>query len=186
MESAAESNRWVNTIDSKNPEVIAKAQRIIASNIYCTLSTCSVDGIPWASPVFFAYDDNLNIYWSSAVTSNHSQNIYQNNGRLAVAIFNSSVLEGTGEGLYFYGTASELGSERTPQVMQLLLHRTGKQLIRTPEDYLDDSPRRIYQFQPQSAWVTGNRLAVGSPNRLVDTKIQINVSDLQLAFHNLA
>jgi uncharacterized protein YhbP (UPF0306 family) len=184
MESAAESNKWVNTIDSKSPEVIAKAHRIIASNIYCTLSTCSVDGIPWASPVFFAYDDNLNIYWSSAIASNHSQNIYHNNGRLAVAIFNSSVLEGTGEGLYFYGTASELGAERTPEVMQLLLHRTGKQLIRTPEDYLNESPRRIYQFQPQSAWVTGDRLPVGNPNRLVDTKIQINVADLQLTFDN--
>lgn len=146
MESAAETNKWVSTIDSKNPEVIAKAQRIIVSNIYYTLPTCSVDGVPWASPVFFAYDEKLNIYWSSAITSNHSQNIYHNKGRVAVAIFNSSVSEGTGEGLYFYGTASELGSERTPQVMQLLLHRTGKQLIRTPEDYLDESPGASTNF----------------------------------------
>jgi nitroimidazol reductase NimA-like FMN-containing flavoprotein (pyridoxamine 5'-phosphate oxidase superfamily) len=56
MESANAANRWVNTIDAKNSEIIAQAKSIIAHNIYCTLSTCSHDGYPWVSPVFFAYD----------------------------------------------------------------------------------------------------------------------------------
>ena len=58
--------------------------------------------------------------------------------------------------------------------MKLLEHRANKQLNRTVEDYLDDSPHRIYQFQPQQIWLTGNRLALG--NQLVDTKIQISLS----------
>ncbi len=176
MEEPTAANGWINTIDSKNPIVIEKAHRIIANNLYCTLSTCSIDGFPWVSPVFFAYDESLNIYWSSATASKHSQNIYNNNGRVAIAIFDSSVCEGTGEGLYFYGTASELKPDLTEKVMKLLINRANKQLNRTAADYLNDSPRRIYQFQPQQAWITGSRLPIG--NQLVDTKVEINMQDL--------
>ncbi|MBW4561004.1 MAG: pyridoxamine 5'-phosphate oxidase family protein [Mojavia pulchra JT2-VF2] len=177
METANATNGWVNTIDCQNPEVIAKASRIITNNIYCTLSTCSADGYPWASPVFFAYDDNCNIYWSSAIVSKHSQNLDNNHGRVAIAIYNSSFSEGSVEGLYFCGTASELKPEETERVLKLLINRATKKHNRTAADYLNDSPRRIYQCQPQEAWVTGDRVAVA--NQLVDTKIQINLADLQ-------
>ncbi|MDM9379720.1 pyridoxamine 5'-phosphate oxidase family protein [Chlorogloeopsis sp. ULAP01] len=178
MEPASPTNGWVNTIDSKNPEVIAKASRIITNNIYCTLSTCGIDVSPWVTPLFFAYDDEWNLYWSSAIVSKHSQNIYRN-GRVAIAIFNSSVSEGTPEGLYLYGTASELKREDTQKVMKLLVNRARRQVNRTVADYLDDSPRRIYQFQPQEAWVSGDRLPVDNSNILVDTKIQVNLQELQ-------
>jgi len=52
MEPATALNGWISTIDSKNPEVIAKARHIIESNLYCVLSTCSPEGYPWVSPVF--------------------------------------------------------------------------------------------------------------------------------------
>ena len=176
MEQATADNGWVNTLESQKPLIIEQARRLIADNIYCTLSTCSTDGYPWVSPVFFAYDEHFSIYWASAVASKHSQNIYCNLGRVAIAIFNSSALEGTGSGLYFYGTASELSPTLTSKAMKRLISRANKQLNRVPEDYLDDSPRRIYHFQPQQAWVTGTRLAFG--NQLVDTKIKISLSDL--------
>lgn len=177
MELATALNGWVNSVDSRSSETLEKAHRILSSNIYCTLSTCSADGYPWVSPVFFTYDDDLSIYWASTVVSKHSQNIYSNHGRVAIAIFNSSVAEGTGEGLYFYGTASELDPRETERAMKLLFARAQKQPSRRAEDYLNASPRRIYYFQPQEAWITGTRLPIG--NQLVDTKIQINVSDLK-------
>ena len=59
--------------------------------------------------MFFAYDEGWNIYWCSAVASRHSQNIYNNNGRVAIAVFDLSVAAGTGKGVYFSGTASEIG-----------------------------------------------------------------------------
>jgi uncharacterized protein YhbP (UPF0306 family) len=176
MESANAANRWVNTIDAKNPEIIAQAKSIIAQNIYCTLSTCSNDGYPWVSPVFFAYDEKLHLYWSSAIVAQHSQNLYNNHGKAAIAIFNSSVLEGTGKGVYFYGVASELNSDCPEKVLELLQNRAKKQFKKTINDYQNNSPRRIYQFQPQQVWLTGERLAVD--NQLVDTKIQLNLLNL--------
>ncbi len=177
MEPATAENAWVSTIDSKNPEVLAKARHIIENNLYCVLSTCSPDGYPWVSPVFFAYDEGWNIYWCSALVSRHSQNIYNNNGRAAIAVFDSSVTAGTGKGVYFQGSASEIGADLTEKVFSLLAARSGKQPQTTAIDYLNSSPRRIYRFQPQEAWVSGERLAVGN-NQLVDIKIQIDWQDL--------
>jgi hypothetical protein len=106
--------------------------------------------------------------------------LYDNNGRVAIAIFNSDVPEGTAKGLYFYGVASELNSNCLEKVLKLFQIRAKKQFNRTVEDYQNNSPRRIYQFQPQQVWITGERLAVD--NQLVDTKIQLNLLDLLSSF----
>ncbi len=177
MEVANPDNGWVKTVESSEPQIIQQARRIITGNIYCTLSTCSLDSIPWVSPVFFAFDSNLNIYWSSAIKSQHSQNLYENSGRVAIAIFDSSPPEGTAEGLYFSGYANELENpNQVKEILELLSARARKKIERKEKDYLDDSPRRIYHFQPQSVWVTGERLPVG--NQLVDTKISFSLLDL--------
>ena len=177
MEVASVANGWVSTADSSNPAIIEQVHRIIASNIYCTLSTCSVDCMPWASPVFFAFDDALNFYWSSAIASKHSQNLYSNVGRIAIAIFDSSPLDGIAEGVYFSGTAAEVKSrEEAEAALERLLARARRKHNRTADDYLGDSPRRIYQFQPKEVWVTGERIAVG--NQLVDTKVDVSLADL--------
>ena len=153
--------------------IMVKPLSIIANNIYCTISTCSEDGYPWVSPVFFAYDKQLNLYWCSAVVAKHSQNLYDNQGRAAITIFNSSVAEGTGKGVYFYGVAAELEGDGLEKILKLLRNRAGKKGKRSVDDYQNNSPRRIYQFQPQQVWVTGERLAVG--NQLVDTKIELDL-----------
>ena len=177
MEVASVANGWVNTADSSNPEIIEQVRRIINSNIYCTLSTCSGDCIPWVSPVFFAFDGALNFYWSSAIASKHSQNLYLNAGRVAIAIFDSSPLVGPAEGVYFSGTASEVQSrEDAAAALERLLARARRKHNRTAADYLGDSPRRIYQFQPQEVWVTGERIPFG--NQLVDTKVYVSLADL--------
>lgn len=177
MESPTADNGWINTLDSKDPEILSKARNIIAHNIYCVLSTATPDGLPWVSPVFFAYDDSYTIYWCSAVASRHSQNLYANQGRVAIAIFDSTAPAGTGSGLYFSGTATEeTEPERINKAFKLLAHRAEKNLERTAADYQGSSPRRIYRFVPDSTWVSGERVPAG--NQLVDTKIPIQLVQL--------
>ncbi|HEY9736266.1 MAG TPA: pyridoxamine 5'-phosphate oxidase family protein [Trichocoleus sp.] len=173
---ATEENAWINTLDASKPEVLGRARHLIESNVYCTLSTCSPDGFPWASPVFYAYDSDWNIYWSSAIASRHSQNLLCNQGRAAIAIYSTHAEEGKGQGLYLSGTAKELQPKQTAAVMQMLLKRVGRPLVRAEADYLPPSYRRIYRFRPQEVWVTGERAAFG--NVLVDTKIELSLSDL--------
>ncbi|HEY9848428.1 MAG TPA: pyridoxamine 5'-phosphate oxidase family protein [Leptolyngbyaceae cyanobacterium] len=176
MELANAENGWINTIDSKKPEIIEKARQIIKNTVYCTVATCSKDGFPWASPLLFVYDELWNIYWSSAITARHSQNIDRDRGRVAIALFNTSKEVGVVQGLFFEGTASEADPKQVESLIEMVFRRTGKQVNRTARDYLDDSPRRFYQFQPKEVWITGDRVPIG--NQLVDTKIKLRLADL--------
>ena len=178
MEEATAINAWVNSKDSSNPEVLEKVHRLIKNNLYCVLSTCSREGFPWGSPVFFGYDyeEGYHIYWCSAKQAKHSENLSQNLGRVAIVIFDSSLAEGTAEGLYFSGTASLLAANQIERVLTLMANRAGKPNKRTVQDYLGNSPRQLYHFRPEQAWITGERLLVG--NQLVDTKIKVNLQQL--------
>ncbi|AKG20744.1 pyridoxamine 5'-phosphate oxidase family protein [Calothrix sp. 336/3] len=182
MEVASISNGWVNTVDSQKSEIIQQAQRILTTNIYCSIATSSIDGIPWISPLSFAFNNQINLYWSSAITSQHSQNIYSNSGRVAVTIFDSSNPQGVPEGLYFSGVVQELVAQDVEAVLPLFAARSRRLVERKAIDYLGDSLRRMYKFQPLLAWVTGERLAVG--NQLVDTKVSVSLSDLKLAMQS--
>ena len=177
LEVASAENGWINTIDAHKSEVLDKARQIIESNIYCSLSTCSTDGIPWATPVFFIYDEKWNIYWSSAVNSQHSQNIDHNHGRVAIAIYGATVAAGSAQGLYLTGTAAELDPNLIEWAILTTSARSGKVINRTAADYLNDSCRRFYKFTPSEVWTTGSRLPV--ENQLVDTKIRLNLEELK-------
>lgn len=63
-------------------------QTILRRNAYGTISTTTADGSPWATPVHIVYDDT-SIYWLSAVSTVHSQNI-QRDSRVFITVFNSS------------------------------------------------------------------------------------------------
>ncbi|MGK7889177.1 MAG: pyridoxamine 5'-phosphate oxidase family protein [Leptolyngbyaceae cyanobacterium] len=176
MSVPTEENNWISVFNPCPIEILERAWHILETNRYCTLSTCSSDGIPWASPVFFCHQ-GLNLYWSSAIQSRHSQNLYRNNGRVAIAIYNSEVREGAGQGIYFSGSAAELPEDQVAEKMSLLFQKaSGPPPDRTELDYLGDSPRRMYGFQPQEAWMTGDRLPIGK--QLVDTKVQLSLDDL--------
>ena len=175
MANATVENGWVNTADAESPEVIAKARNILQNTPYCSLSTCTADGIPWASPVFYVFDSKVRLYWSSAISSRHSQNIYTNHGRVAIAIYGTDGGEGKGRGLYFSGIAGEVNPGQVEAVIHLLNERSGHQ-HRAAADYLPPSPRRLYCFEPDDLWVTGER--VPFENVLMDTKVKLNRKSL--------
>ena len=87
-----------------------KAAEIIKKIIYITLATVTKDGQPWNSPLFSMYDKELNFYWSSDWKSVHSGNIRANN-KVFCVIYDSTMKEGTGEGVYFAGKSYELTDE---------------------------------------------------------------------------
>jgi uncharacterized protein YhbP (UPF0306 family) len=176
MEFANAENAWVTTIDVPTPELIAQVQTILHQNRFCTLATTAPDGMPWASPLLFAYDRHLTLYWSSAITAQHSQNLITPQGQAAIVIYDSTATTGNVAGLYFTGVAREVPTTQVDRAMQLLFDRLEHRPQRTATDYLGDSPRRMYQFSPQAAWITGERIAIG--NQLVDTKVKLNLSDV--------
>jgi hypothetical protein len=66
------------------------AREIVDSSSYLTLATASADGLPWASPVWFAPEDYTTFFWMSRPTARHSQNIAQR-ASIGIVIFDSNV-----------------------------------------------------------------------------------------------
>ncbi|HEX3731386.1 MAG TPA: pyridoxamine 5'-phosphate oxidase family protein [Mycobacteriales bacterium] len=142
---------------------------------YAALATSSPSGEPWNSPVYTAYDDELNLYWTSAASSMHSQNV-RSSGRAFLVIYNSTAPEGTGEGLYLRCNARELDRvEEVARGRRILVSRIGK-ADRPPTEFLGESPRRVYRATPLQAWVNDNEV---HGDRQVDVRLPVDLAELR-------
>lgn len=131
------------------------ARKIIAENIYITISTAS-NGDPWISPVYSCYDGNYNFYWVSDKDRKHSQNIKEN-PKVAIAIFDTHVQEGRGRGVYIQAMAFEISDrEEIKKVIAIFYPRKNKPL-REPDEFMGSSRRRMYKAAPEKIWVTDEK-----------------------------
>jgi pyridoxine/pyridoxamine 5'-phosphate oxidase len=80
---------------------------IIAANRYMTLATADADGVPWASPVWFATEDERSFYWVSDPDARHSRNIAQR-PEIALVIFDSTVTPGEARAVYMAARAEQV------------------------------------------------------------------------------
>lgn len=99
---------------------------IIFERSFMTLATADSDGLPWASPVEFACDEDLRFYWVSGIDVRHSQNV-RANPRAAPSIYDSTQTPGasgagTVQGLY--------GTEQSRSFIAL----TGRRCFRASRD----------------------------------------------------
>ena len=83
------------------------ARAILDAGIYVVLATADADGVPWASPVWFAKEDYRELYWVSYPGARHSQNIAVR-PEVALVVFDSTVPPGTGQAVYMTATAEQL------------------------------------------------------------------------------
>jgi pyridoxine/pyridoxamine 5'-phosphate oxidase len=81
------------------------ARTLVAQNAYLTLATSSVDGAPWASPVWFAARELAEFVWASKPGARHSRNLAEN-PRVALAIFDSTAAPGDGRAVYVSADAA--------------------------------------------------------------------------------
>jgi nitroimidazol reductase NimA-like FMN-containing flavoprotein (pyridoxamine 5'-phosphate oxidase superfamily) len=69
---------------------IGAARQIVDASSYLTLATAGADGVPWASPVWFAHEDYTAFFWMSQPLARHSQNIAER-ADISIVIFDSNV-----------------------------------------------------------------------------------------------
>jgi general stress protein 26 len=151
----------------------ATAQRILDDVHYATLSTADSAGNPWNTPVFYAYDDQGCIYWSSLPTSVHSQNI-ANNSKAFIVIYNSKSDEGLG--LYIDTTVVMLGDmTEIKQALTRLGERRGKP-FEHPEKFTGNGPQRIYKATPMACW-TNSADKDADGDFIKDYRVGININD---------
>ena len=54
----------------------AEAAAILEETAYMTLATADAQGIPWATPVWFAPDGDRAVLWLSDPEARHSRNLH--------------------------------------------------------------------------------------------------------------
>ncbi|MGQ0776232.1 MAG: pyridoxamine 5'-phosphate oxidase family protein [Pseudonocardiales bacterium] len=159
------------------------ARRTIQEIQYITIATiCTGTGShPWNSPVYSAFDSDYNFFWASDHQSQHSKNI-RDNPCIFLAIYNSTIPEGTGagRGVYIQAQARELSDpDQIARAHQLMASRAGK-TPRQASHFLGDMPRRIYQATPEKVWVND---VVERDDVRIDVRVEIDLIVLR-AEHN--
>ena len=155
--------------------LIKEAMGIIRNILYINVASITPDGKPWNTPVYCAYDKNLNYYWFSWKGNQHSINI-RNDSSVFVTIYDSTVPAGTGFGVYLEGKAYEL---RNPKEMLIGIAEIYCREKRKPRDvveFLKKFPRRIYKFVPKKIYVNGDGEIDGN---FIDVRTELDLIKLR-------
>jgi nitroimidazol reductase NimA-like FMN-containing flavoprotein (pyridoxamine 5'-phosphate oxidase superfamily) len=150
------------------------AADILKKIIYATVATASPTAAPWNTPVYVVYDEQLNFYWASGKQSQHSRNIAEN-PRVFIAIYDSTVPWGTGQGVFIAGNAMEVAdTAEIAKACQLRMQRT-PDAKHPPEEFTHDKPRSIYKLVPSKVWMIQDAKVNGY---FVDERAELNINTL--------
>lgn len=132
----------------------AHARTILAETCYAVLATADADGIPWATPVWFAHDDLARLYWLSWPGSRHSQ-LIERRPDIAITVFDSHAVPNEGTGFYATAQARECPDEQLDDALTVLNRRSLAQGLAewTRERVTGESRLRLYVAEITEAWV---------------------------------
>ena len=155
-----------------------KAAGILKKIIYITLATVSKNGQPWNSPLYYAFDKDLNFYWASDHKSVHSRNI-KTNSKVFCVVYDSTMKESTGEGVYFTGKAYELTEKKAIlSALKVMDERVGKTKERHAEKYFGKNPLRVYKVIPKVFWMNDDEKDENG-KYVKDIKVECPVDELK-------
>jgi nitroimidazol reductase NimA-like FMN-containing flavoprotein (pyridoxamine 5'-phosphate oxidase superfamily) len=131
------------TSDMDPDDLGAIARSIIDSNRYMTLATANEDGLPWASPVWYAPVEYREFLWVSSPGATHSRNL-ATRPQLAIVIFDSHQAGGW-NALYMVAVAEEL-TDVDEEIQLYSRHGEAQGLPAwTREDVLPPARHRLYR-----------------------------------------
>ncbi len=87
------------------------ARSIIDAGRYLTLATADADGVPWASPVWYAPDGYAELLWVSHPEARHSRNLAVR-PQVSIVVFDTAVTPGDGQAVYMAAEAGEADPDR--------------------------------------------------------------------------
>jgi nitroimidazol reductase NimA-like FMN-containing flavoprotein (pyridoxamine 5'-phosphate oxidase superfamily) len=153
---------------NQGAEVRTRFERIIEANQYMTLATADADGLPWASPVWYAASGD-EFVWASDPTARHSRNLAVR-PQLAIAIFDSHQAPGTGTGIYIAAHAEPVADEQLDRAIKIfsdkLAARSGETWTRS--DVNPPSRLRLYRAMANERYVlsTGKDVRIPVPSEV--------------------
>jgi nitroimidazol reductase NimA-like FMN-containing flavoprotein (pyridoxamine 5'-phosphate oxidase superfamily) len=132
--------------EMKEPAMLREvATSIIDSGRFMTLATADADGVPWASPVWYAPVGDREFLWVSSPEATHSQNLAMR-PQLAMVIFDSHE-PGGWNAVYMSAVAERLAGADVDEGIEIFSERGEAQGLRRwkPEDVLPPARHRLYR-----------------------------------------
>jgi hypothetical protein len=124
---------------------------IIEASRYLVLATADAFGRPWSSPVYFAHIGFTEFYWVSSPEATHSRNIAVR-PEVGIAIFDSQVAIGAGQGVYMSAAATLLEDGEAARGIEAFSARSvghgGREW--TAQDIRPDAGLRLYRATADS------------------------------------
>ena len=108
----------------------------------------SSDDQPWVCSVWFAADEDLNIYWFSSTTRRHSKELLKNK-KVAAAIVLPQTPEDPPRGLQLQGVAEQLTSKK--DIAKAILLFVGRIFAKKQiAEFMTskEKPHRFYKIKP--------------------------------------
>lgn len=137
---------FITNYGSMDPE--HTALEVLRNNTYCVLSTATLSGEPWATPVRFQCDTIGNLYWTSARDAKHSGLVAENN-RVSAVVIDLRFIDTVSSAVYFSGIAREIPYQELPE----LIHWRYPEGNRTLKDFdLATQHRSVYQLRTEHMW----------------------------------
>ncbi len=134
------------------PGVLARA--LVAENSYATLATADADGVPWASPVWFASRGLELFVWASKPGAQHSLNLSAN-PRVSLVVFDSSRPPGEGSALYVSADAALAEDAEFAETLDVYNARSVARGLSSwdPSQLRDPARHRLYRAVVREAFV---------------------------------
>lgn len=151
-----------------------RAAEIVKKITYATIATASKDGQPWNSPVYCNHDEDMNVYWVSDKEGQHSKNVKENN-RVFIVIYDSTVPEGEGEGVYIQANASQVTDP--DEILAVRRIKKGSHFEQSPDTFLGKSVRYMYKAVPERVWM--NDAAIEDGVFIRDFRVEVPLDILK-------
>lgn len=124
---------------------------------YLTLATASADGMPWATPVWFAPDGD-GLLWVSKPTRRHSINIAEQPD-VSFVVYDSTVASDDARAVYGEGVAGLVPDDDIPRAIGVFsAHSIGQGLASWGVAAVTgDATLRLYRVRLTALWVLDAR-----------------------------
>lgn len=153
---------------------VKRAVEIIRQIRYATLATVTPEGLPWNSPVAHEYDTDLNVYWVSDKEGQHSRNVTANK-RVFIVIYDSTVPEGDGEGVYIQASVEQVTDPE--EILKVRRIKKGSHFEQSPDSFLGDSIRYMYKAVPEKMWMNDAEIRDGV--FIKDYRVELSLDTLK-------
>jgi nitroimidazol reductase NimA-like FMN-containing flavoprotein (pyridoxamine 5'-phosphate oxidase superfamily) len=138
---------------TEEPDFAAVARGVIDANRFMTLATADRDGVPWASPVWYAPEDHARFLWVSDPEARHSRNIAER-PQVGIVIFDSHATGGW-KSVYMSALAEEMSGAGLERGIESFSARSVEQGFGawTEADVRPPARRRLYRATASEHYV---------------------------------